>query len=376
MLFMACIVSFADEVKSKLFEQVKKVNADLTKDNVFKLERILNLQNQKEIIGTELIIAGPSAIRLESTFGHALIRFVDNDEDPYNDITLAFVADVPTPSTSVLKGVFGGYDVIVDVQSFGLFLSLYTYGEGRYLERYPLDLSSEQIQKLGGSIVNSYNTGTDIFSKDLKRSRYSFFRKNCSTLLAAFLSRHLSIQVRNLNWPLAPDLLPRFTQFMGIQSSPPIRIHSSYSILSQMAHELKVNTDDLLHNRWPQLPPQFLQRWKAHEVTRVFVDVRPKLSSARRAFIEAINEFKMRQQPLNADIVGLHPDVYLKCQNLNCVKSKHAALSQYFKASSLKRAASQLSQASYYEGRIQVYSRENSNSSDVLKHYIKLLNQN
>jgi hypothetical protein len=376
MLLHKCTSAFAADSKTQRFEQLKKISNQLAQDNILKLEKLLKSQNQKEIIGMELIIAGPSAIRIESTFGHALLRFIDNDPDPYNDVTLAFVADVPTPSTSIFKGVYGSYKVIADVQSFGLFLSLYTYGEGRYLERYPLDLSSEQIQKIGWTIVNSFKSGTDIFSKNLNRSHYSFFKSNCSTLLAAFLSYHLSIQVKSLNWPLAPDLLPRFTQFMGIQSSPAIRILSSYDILSQMAKKLEVKTEDLLHNKWPELPPNFLENWKAHEVTRVFVDVRPKHPNARKAFIQAINYFKEGQQSLIADIAGLKTETYSSCENIKCVENKFLALSQYFSSRSLKRAANQVSQASYYEGRIKSFSREKSTRSEILKIYIKLLNQN
>lgn len=95
-----------------------------------------------EIIGLELITASATNERVESKFGHSLFRFVDTDNDPGNDITISFVADVNGPKASNISGIVGSYGVYPEVKSLRLFVNQYIKQESRPLERHLIPSNS------------------------------------------------------------------------------------------------------------------------------------------------------------------------------------------------------------------------------------------
>jgi hypothetical protein len=100
------------------------------------IKRLLKKAKNGEIQGLELIIAAKSDIRVESKFGHAMFRFVDSDNDPGNDITVSFVADVDTPDMSTVGGITGKYSIFPLFKSMRLFIKQYIKDDGRPLERH------------------------------------------------------------------------------------------------------------------------------------------------------------------------------------------------------------------------------------------------
>jgi len=138
----------AQELDSVEFLQWHLQKSELYTSSKKYIKRLKNRVKRNEIIGLELISAEASDERVESKFGHSLFRFVDNDNDPGNDITISFVADVDGPKASNLAGVVGKYGVYPEVKSLRLFVKQYVKDQSRPLERYIIPASSEMIDSL------------------------------------------------------------------------------------------------------------------------------------------------------------------------------------------------------------------------------------
>lgn len=117
-------------------EQVlwQATQADAKETNDKYMGRLLALRGN--LIGLELLIAEKTNAYIGSRWGHSMLRFIDGDNDPLNDLVLGFVAEVDTPSLSLSKGLSGGYPVIPLVQPLRLFIASYVRDEGRPLERH------------------------------------------------------------------------------------------------------------------------------------------------------------------------------------------------------------------------------------------------
>ena len=136
------------------FLQWAQSHRDMSTTNQKFANRLIKKINNDEIIGLELIIAAKSDIRVESKFGHAMFRFVDNDTDPGNDITISFVADVDSPELSTVGGITGKYSIYPVVKSMRLFIKQYIKDDGRPLERHIIPSSPEMRKDLITTLIN------------------------------------------------------------------------------------------------------------------------------------------------------------------------------------------------------------------------------
>lgn len=123
----------------------KKEQYASSKKYISRLERKVS---ENQIQGIELIIAQGTDEQVQSKFGHALFRFVDNDDDPGNDITISFVADVNGPKASNVSGVIGKYGVYPEVKSLRLFIKQYVKNQSRPLERFLIPSNKEMRNSL------------------------------------------------------------------------------------------------------------------------------------------------------------------------------------------------------------------------------------
>ncbi|CBW26412.1 putative exported protein [Halobacteriovorax marinus SJ] len=162
----------AQELDSVEFLQWHLQKSELYTNSKKYIKRLKNRVKRNEIIGLELISAEASDERVESKFGHSLFRFVDNDNDPGNDITISFVADVDGPKASNLAGVVGKYGVYPEVKSLRLFVKQYVKDQSRPLERYIIPASSEMIDSL---IVT-----LDLWWEELLSSRKEIYLESLS----------------------------------------------------------------------------------------------------------------------------------------------------------------------------------------------------
>ncbi|GEM_PF-4108166 len=134
-----------------------------------------------QIIGLELIIAEATDERVESKFGHALFRFVDNDSDPGNDITISFVADVNGPKASNIGGVVGKYGVYPEVKSLRLFIKQYVKDQSRPLERHIIpsntSMHHDLFQTLNGWWSEIHEVREEVYKQSVSNARKEAIKK-------------------------------------------------------------------------------------------------------------------------------------------------------------------------------------------------------
>ena len=134
LIILSCTSVLANDTIE--FLQWSQSHRDMYELNKKFVARLLKRAKNGEIQGLELIIAEKSDIRIESKFGHAMFRFVDNDLDPGNDITVSFVADVDSPDMSTVGGITGKYSIFPLFKSMRLFIKQYIKDDARPLERH------------------------------------------------------------------------------------------------------------------------------------------------------------------------------------------------------------------------------------------------
>lgn len=130
----------------------------------------------KKIIGVELWIADSSDSALESRFGHALMRFVTETKDHFNDPVLSFemLPDIKSTARQYNIGaVTGKFPTVIKKMSLLSALLYYSQINNRGFKRIPLRLSVREMGDLLAAI-RSY------FKGELKIPNYAFVGFNCS----------------------------------------------------------------------------------------------------------------------------------------------------------------------------------------------------
>ncbi|MBK23057.1 MAG: hypothetical protein CME70_03535 [Halobacteriovorax sp.] len=129
----------------------------IIENNQKNFKRLLKRLKKDQIIGLELIVAASSKSRIQSRFGHTLLRFVDKLGSPGNDLVLSFVADLDGPRISNRRGVFGGYPVFPLLKKFREFNQDYIKNENRPLERHIIPSDSKMRSDLILVLSNAWN---------------------------------------------------------------------------------------------------------------------------------------------------------------------------------------------------------------------------
>lgn len=127
------------------------------------IRRLKNKLDRNEIIGLELLVAGPTDARIESKWGHSMLRFVDRVGTLSDDLVLGFVAEVDDVQLNMAKGIFGGYPVFPNVQSLRLFNQQYIKNEDRPIERFIIPSTQKQRNHLIQLVIDGWE---DIKRKD------------------------------------------------------------------------------------------------------------------------------------------------------------------------------------------------------------------
>lgn len=118
-------------------------------ENMFsQIENLKTRHSQNPISGIEVLIAEPGDARIQSQFGHAMVRFISSTSDthPGGDLVLNFVAYVHTPRLSARGGLSGEYAIIPEVMTLSQAMSKYLQTEGRPLRRIFIP-SSQQMRE-------------------------------------------------------------------------------------------------------------------------------------------------------------------------------------------------------------------------------------
>ena len=127
---------------------------DIVETNQKNFKRLLKRLKRENIIGLELIVAAATKERMESRFGHTMLRFVDNHGTAGDDTVLSFVADLDSAKLSNRRGLFGGYPVYPLLKTFRMFNRDYIKKDNRSLERHLIPTSPE----MRGELILTLNT--------------------------------------------------------------------------------------------------------------------------------------------------------------------------------------------------------------------------
>lgn len=119
--------------------------------NMFaQVENLKERHKDSPIEGIEVLIAEPGDARIQSQFGHAMVRFITghSKENPGSDLVLNFVAYVHTPILSARGGLSGEYAIIPEVMTLSQAMTKYLQNEGRPLRRLIIPTSKEMREDL------------------------------------------------------------------------------------------------------------------------------------------------------------------------------------------------------------------------------------
>jgi hypothetical protein len=256
LVFIFCLFQFniyAQEKKLNRHERkkIEKENfdnyyRDLKISNSEKINELHSKIDNGEIAGIELIIAGPTSIRFESRFGHALLRFVDFDQDWTNDLVVSFVADVNEVKLNAMKGLFGGYEILSETNYLYEFWWNYVLKEARPLNRYVIPLTKTEL-------ANFLNNFKKYNFKDLeKRKNYYFFGNNCAQAISDLLIETGLIKKKSK--ALIPTRMPKKLKKAGKIIHPVSVIESIHPTLIKLQNTLNLKRlEDILEEK--KYPP-------------------------------------------------------------------------------------------------------------------------
>ena len=200
---------------------------------------LLNL----EIKGLELIVSQVDESRFSSSGGHAFLRIITDNY--YDDIGISFAPIISEElNWSNLPDLFTGkYPNIMSVDRFTNMWKKSILNEKRNLERYPLNLSSDELNKLIRVLIDwQYNAN--------KIGDYKLLSNNCVVLIHRLFFE--SKIVKKENAPITPKDLTNFLYQNSLSLFPSSLISSYKSVSSIVAQLLDLNSEDLEHiENWP-----------------------------------------------------------------------------------------------------------------------------
>lgn len=187
------------------------------------------------IKGVELLVTD-SGSAIESKFGHSLIRLIDNDGLWTNDLVVSFAANVGDETTSLVKGVVGGYDVMAEIKTMYEFWDQYTLNEGRGFLRYPLRLNKDELE----SFLHSLQRFID--NPELSGD-YKFFSNNCSTVVTKVFQD--SGIIKNNDTHSIPISIKNWINKHLYSPFLPIRTNGDNKIISKSNNLENIDSNDL-----------------------------------------------------------------------------------------------------------------------------------
>lgn len=200
--------------------------------------------NRNKVIGIEYIYAAGTEQKLESRWGHALLRFVDSDNNPFNDYVLSFAAKVKPENISNLKALTGEYDILPQLSSLGHFWEQYTGMEGRVLERTVIPSTESQRLSLIATL-KEWTQEHSLFGK------YTFLNNNCAGAFQDFL-RDGGIKNFRMGGPNPGDLDSWLRQGF-ISTLPKLKMLDPGVIIHKAFQALRLSPLDFASGRnWPE----------------------------------------------------------------------------------------------------------------------------
>lgn len=272
----------------------------------------------------ELLIAEASEAQVASRWGHALLRFVDEDGDPFNDLVLAFGAELDRPRVSLWRGVVGGYTAVTLVRRMGWIYLDYVQEQGRSLDRVPLPSDPEHVAALLAALGERDREGL---------GPYTFFKANCAGLLVDLLVD------AGFPRPDAPARIPvhldQTLAEVGVAPLPPAHVGLPNAVFVRAAALAGISEQALRSGDWPPGTAARLGELAEADRLRLLHAVSPP--SAERAALLASLPPPSERAPLT-EVLGfdeLSPDLYALCTEVSCARRTREAAELRFGAAAL-----------------------------------------
>jgi len=211
----------------------------------FSVARATETKLKEKHVRVALVIAQATNARIESSFGHAFLRFSQNESfDSVEDQVVEFVADVPEGEhTKRLKGLglAGSYPIKVSVRPWYLAAAIHSSQMERSLTHFVLKLETHQVSRLVLEIQELHRRSLE--------NRYNFLFHNCTTVIAETLRKVAPFPKTILSANL-PEKFPIFLDEQGLIAEK-FELPSSREIRAEIVSKLY---DKSLGNAWRDHP--------------------------------------------------------------------------------------------------------------------------
>lgn len=295
------------------FKEFQSLNVQLSEINFKKL-----FSRTKNIIGIEFILAAPSSQSFQSFWGHVLIRFVDDDPFMFNDLVLSLAFDLDEPFLSPRKVMFGGYPVVAEMHTLGVFMKQYVQGEGRYFERWPLYMSNEEI----GRFINVLEKR---IASPEKFGSYYFVGRNCASVVARLLDEAGLPDTKHLMPAQTPESLQRYLKFRKLSQLPPINGAAIGWVAEQLSKKFNLKLEDI---RRGILPIETFEYFKALDYSALaqFFLFYPLNNSPElyKILVEHIKERREKGARVEWGLERLPDILYKPCSDKDCLNEQIA----------------------------------------------------
>lgn len=219
-----------------------------------KNERMKNkfLNESKELIGIEILLANPNPERSAERFGHTMIRFVytgfdENFKRPhryFQDHVASFVPDPLGDQVNLLNSQLGTIPLTLELRSFGNFASAYISNSKRSIRRFIIPTTKEERESIKAK-VDGYIQNPD------QLGGYKLLFNNCTTILAELLDEVGLLKVDK------GEFLPTSTEEWLVRNRVlyiPSSLYSNFKpVYTELANTLGIAEDKLRdHQTWPE----------------------------------------------------------------------------------------------------------------------------
>jgi hypothetical protein len=283
--------------------------------NVLKLSQT-SLDNIKknidQYIGLEYIFAEPLPAKIESKWGHTMLRFVAKKNTLAKDYMVSFLGRIDG-EISIKRGIMGGYPVMPKVKQTEDFWKDYVVTEKRYLKRVIIPVNKAILENLILWVEQIVQDHEVIDS-------YTFINHNCSVITAEAISAAgLNTQPR---FPFVPTDFHQWLNRSLLVPYPTLMVKTNKMIWNKISTELGVPKHELQAGRlWPHDAFQKLQTFLTPSDLFQLLSRKPELPLAITRKIQKVYRSFWDRMPLleQQGFEVVPENMYKICTDENCI---------------------------------------------------------
>lgn len=281
----------------------------------------------KEIIGIEVILAGASDRSINSRFGHAFLRLVDNDKRWSNDIVFSFGFEVdpnnPLSKIDEIKSsIKGDFPLVMNKTFLGELWNRYELYEVRNLSRHIIPTTAESRELLIENLKENLESNKDL-------GRYSLLSRNCLTVVVELLKdSEIPLRTRGT---IMPTSINKLLFESGLSWLTPFKFKSKKEVIASLgltnifSYFTEEEFSDILAN------------WSDENI-KVLLAYQFKLNVNMLQRIRSERGLKNSRQETEK-IIGhekLSPLLYQVCESRVCHENKYQYIGNKFGQKKLK----------------------------------------